>query len=105
MHRSCCLILLLLGACATDPMDRPGTWNASQMQANDANLRAMAADPRDLVQGRDAGPTSAAAEAGPPVRRLLSGKRYPLPVLNASPITIAPDSGQSQPQAGGNGGY
>lgn len=106
MRRSFCLILLLLGGCATDPMDRPGTWNASRMQANDANLRAMVADPRDLIQGRDAGPGSLAAEAGSPVRRLLSGRRYPLPQTNTSQIPIASSQPeQSQPQGGGNGSY
>ncbi len=52
---ACHLLLLALSgalaSCAqTDPYTRPGEWHP--LGANAANLRAMAADPRDLYQGR-----------------------------------------------------
>jgi hypothetical protein len=45
----------------------------------------MVVNPRDLVEGVGAS-TSAGAEAAPPVTRLLSGRRHPLPDVNASMI-------------------
>ncbi len=54
---ACHALLLGLGACLascaqTDPYTRPGEWHP--LGANAANLRAMAADPRDLDEGRAA---------------------------------------------------
>jgi hypothetical protein len=76
-----------------DPIQRPGTWRP--VSDNDANLRVIVANPHDLVEGAGQG-TSAGAEAAPPVARLLAGKRYPLPSLNASTI----DTFSQQPQQG-----
>ena len=48
------MLLPLLGACTPDyPMDKPGTWNIplGTLGSNDANLRAMIVDPRDLTAG------------------------------------------------------
>jgi hypothetical protein len=45
----------------------------------------MVANPHDLVEGAGQG-ASAGAEAAPPVARMLAGKRYPIPVSNASTI-------------------
>src|ERR1019366_2014676 len=91
-------VLVLLAGCgaAGDPYAREGTWHATN--DNDANLRAMLEDQRDLLEGR--GTTrSLGAEAAPPVDRLFSGTRYPLPDLSASGIgTTAPGAG-AQPQA------
>lgn len=60
----------------TDPYQRAGTWNPSH--ANEANLRAMVANPADLVHGRGdniaIGETAAVA-----VERLRAGKIKPLP--------------------------
>ena len=66
--------------------DRPGTWNPTG--DNDANLRAMVANPHDLVEGtgQDA---SAGAEAAPPVARVLAGKRYPLPTAECCGSSIS----------------
>lgn len=46
----CLPLVLVLGACMQqEPYERPGTWRASG--ANDANLRAMIANPGDLERG------------------------------------------------------
>ena len=79
-------VVLLLGGCAgsplaSDPFAQPGTW--SETGVNDANLRAMVADPHDLVAGKDA-PNSLAVEAARPVGILFSGKRPALPGGGAS---------------------
>jgi hypothetical protein len=96
MHRLFWLIgALLVAGCSydtTDPYQRPGTYNPTG--DNDANLRAMVANPHDLVEGTGPG-LSTGAEAAPPVARLLAGKRYPLPQLNAADINII-NSGQPQ---------
>jgi hypothetical protein len=95
MHRfGWLMIALLVTGCSydmSDPYLRPGTWNPRA--DNDANLRAMVANPHDLVAGtgQDA---NAGAEAAPPVARVLAGKRYPLPAMNASDINIAPEPAQ-----------
>lgn len=98
-----CLLpfLLPLGGCAGgslalgDPIDRPGTWSPAGV--NDANLRAMVADPHDLVAGK-AAPDALAAEGAPPVGLLLSGKRQALP--NAGSMSPGASGGASQ--GGGN---
>jgi hypothetical protein len=80
--------LVLIAGCNYDPFDpyqRPGTWVPTG--ANDANLRAMVVNPNDLVQGTGEG-VSSGAEAAPPVERVLTGKRSPLPNLNAAPIDV-----------------
>ena len=96
MHRLFWLIgALLVSGCSydlTDPYLRPGTYNPTG--DNDANLRAMVANPHDLVEGPGPG-LSTGAEAAPPVARMLAGKRYPLPQLNAADINII-NSGQQQ---------
>ena len=100
MRRGICLIVLLLGTGCSydlgDPLQRPGTWKP--LSDNDANLRVMVANPHDLVEGTrlDA---STGAEAAPPVARLLSGQRYPLPAQNASSIDAVT---QQQPQGNNN---
>jgi hypothetical protein len=50
------------------------------------------------VEGTGQGTTSG-AEAAPPVARLLAGKPYPLPSLNASTISI---SAQPEQQGASN---
>jgi hypothetical protein len=95
MHRIAWLIgALIVSGCSydlTDPYQRPGTYNPTGV--NDANLRTMVANPHDLVEGTGQG-TSLGAEAAPPVARLLAGKRYPLPDLNAASISVFADPAQ-----------
>lgn len=100
--RCCCglALLLIVAGCTPDyPFDQPGTWHATGV--NDANLRVMVANPGDLIAGANASGTLG-AEAAPPVKRLLTGHRYPLPNLNASTIDVI--SGSPTPQGGDNAG-
>ena len=101
MNRWCWLIVVLFLASCSDPMERPGTWNISTPNSNDANLRVMIANPHDLVEGTGQG-ASSGAEAAPPVARLLAGKRYPLPVENTSGIGSASQSPQGPANPGPN---
>lgn len=95
------LLPLLLVACAQDPYDRPGTWSVPQgsVGSNDANLRTMVTDPRDLVSGVNE-PNTTAVQAAPPVKRLLTGKRPPLPQSAISTLRTGGDSAQPVPQNG-----
>lgn len=77
MHRSLLMLpfLALLAGCNKDPYDTPGTWQPAYN--NEANLRAMVANPHDLVEGeRATGVTGVEATAG--VQRLVDDKRQPL---------------------------
>ena len=90
-----CLIgMIIVSGCtydAFDPYKRPGTWVPEG--SNDENLRVLVANPHDLVSGTGQ-QTSSGAESAPPVARVLAGKRYPLPNLNAATVDIF--SGQQQ---------
>jgi hypothetical protein len=83
----------------TDPFQRPGTYNPTGV--NDANLRVMVANPHDLVAGEGTG-ASIGAEAAPPVARVLAGKRYPLPQLNAASVDIISNQPAQQGSANPN---
>lgn len=90
-------LLTSLSACsAIEPYDRAYTWRPTG--ANEANLAAMAADPKDLVHGRGTsnsdGQTAAVA-----VDRLRRGKVKPLSdgnsttsVVSGAPSAAAADS-------------
>lgn len=87
MNRSIVLLLLLLplAACA-EPASRPGTWQPTG--ANEANLRAMVADPRDLTNGQAAGSADGAVVTAA-VARYRAGKVRELPdsgVAKISPV-------------------
>ena len=95
------VVAVLLPGCTydlTDPYQRPGTYRP--IGDNDANLRVMVANPADLVGGTGS-TTAAGSEAAPPVARLLAGKRYPLPDLNAATVNVtneqAPQQGSANP--------
>ena len=100
-HWPLLLPLLLAAACTPDyPMDRPGTWSLDQAgSANDANLRAMVANPADLTAGAGEANTLG-AEAARPVDRLLAGKRPDLPQSS----TLQVDVGTTQPSTQGGSG-
>ena len=99
-------VLLPLGACSPDyPMDKPGTWSLppGALGSNDANLRVMLVNPQDLTAGQaeDGSPSYAAV---PPVQRLVSGRRPPLPDINGVPLGSAGGQTMASPgQAGTNG--
>jgi hypothetical protein len=105
MRRLCCLLLLAASACTPDyPMDKEGTWHVPPVSANDANLRTMIVNPRDLVAGQGES-TTLGAEAAPPVRRLLTGNRYPLPASDVVQINLTNSPAQAPTgQEGANAG-
>jgi hypothetical protein len=86
------LAVLLLAGC---DINRPGTWQASGV--NDANLRAMLAEPAHAVRG-----VSARTERGQPaslaIRRLEQGRRQPLPDSRASQIGATGASAAPDPE-------
>ncbi len=97
-------MLLALGACATTPFTQdqfaePGTW--APTNDNAANLRAMVADPHDLIAGR---PMDGAvgSEAALPVQKLFAGNRASLPSTSASSV-YGSGGGSSGGGGGGNG--
>ncbi len=97
------VMLLALGACSTDPFTQdqfaePGTW--APTNDNDANLRAMVANPHDLIAGRPMDGATG-AEAVMPVEKLLAGKRKKLPATEANAVY---GSGGSGGGSGGSGG-
>ena len=105
LSRSAILALALaLPAAGCGPqyeIDRPGTWRSTG--ANDANLRAMVADKRDLASGA-ASTTNRGNGPARAVTRLYVDRRRPL--LNVSLSKIAPasdssDTGGASPPAGG----
>jgi hypothetical protein len=82
------LLLLTVASCGPDyPIDKPGTWQLGETGSNDANLRTMVANPRDLT-GSTGQRRMIGAEAAPPVRRLLTGRRYPLPASNILQVEL-----------------
>jgi hypothetical protein len=109
MRRSTgCVRLALLGVvlaaagCSPDyPMDKPGTWRISSEGSNDANLRVMLVNPRDLEAGfGDSGSVGPLAAA--PVRRVMTGQRYPLPAVSAARVqSVAQPPQQGAPPKAG----
>jgi len=102
-------LLLATAALAgcTDPYAWPGTWHPTQV--NDVNLRAMVADPADLVWGASGTGTDGQLAAAA-VERLRNGHAPPLPDASISKIgSSAPSAAQSldlgaaapAPQGGG----
>ena len=97
-------ILLALAACAQDPFDRPGTWSVplGSSGSNDANLRTMVVDPRDLTAGTGED-NSAGTAAVAPVRRLLTGRRPPLPQSDVSTLRVGTTNQGAAPAAAAGG--
>jgi hypothetical protein len=97
MQKTILLTLLALAACTPDhPFDKPGTWSLdSAPSANDLNLHAM------VVAGTGYA-NSLGAEAGPPVSRVLHGRRAPLPTSAASQIQVQGESSPQAPPPNGN---
>jgi type IV pilus biogenesis protein CpaD/CtpE len=87
---SAALSLLALGGCnQIDPLTRPYVWHPTG--ANMSNISAMAANPADLIQGREDRVRRVRTDADA-VDRVWSGKTLPLP------------GGSSGGGAGGGGG-
>lgn len=77
--------LLAASGCAglNDPFERPGTW--TPRGANDANLRAMIANPADLERG-EGDPRGRGRQASNAIERLEDDKVNPLPDVRASNV-------------------
>jgi hypothetical protein len=68
-------LALVAGGCIDpEPYNRPGTWQATG--ANDANLRAMIANPADLTRGAQPA-TASRGEAAAQAAALLGGRAAP----------------------------
>jgi len=68
-------LALVAGGCIDpEPYNRPGTWQATG--ANDANLRAMIANPADLTRGAQPA-TASRGEAAAQAAALLGGRATP----------------------------
>jgi hypothetical protein len=87
-------LLGLAGCDQIDPLKRPYMWEATGVNAR--NIAAMAANPADLVHGRDTARRRVAMESDG-VDRLWSGKALPLP-------TDMPGSAVGGAAGGGGGG-
>jgi hypothetical protein len=83
--------------CTQDPIDRPGTWQASGV--NDNNLRAMVAKPTDLERGVAASSERGNAGAAA-ATRLYTERRRPLPNVRATSVGAAPSEQPSAPLPG-----
>lgn len=92
-----CLATLVLSACGSlvDPLEREGTWRPRG--ANEANLRAMIADPAHLQQGVG-DPSGRGRQATNAIERLEDDALKPLPDVRAS--TVGPSAGAGGAGAG-----
>jgi hypothetical protein len=90
-------MLLGIGGCTEDPIDRPGTWQANEV--NDKNLRAMAANPADLERGA-AARTDRGNAGATAATRLYTERRRPLPNVRASGVGAAPPEQPAAPLPG-----
>ena len=103
------LLLVLTAGCAQDPFQRPNTWTLPPdgLGSNDANLRAMLVNPKDQVAGT-VDDTSLGPLSVRPVDALVTGRRKPLPSVNASTVGTGSGlqglSGAAGQATGGQGG-
>lgn len=88
MLRNLALIapLLALAACTPDRMQDAGTWQPKYV--NDANLRAMLANPSDLVAGQ-AATGSWGQEGASAVQRIVEDKVREMPGSNTTTVSSA----------------
>lgn len=106
MRATFALVLLsVLAGCAQDPFARPKTWSLppAGLGANDSNLRAMLVNPNNLAAGTGDG-TSIGPLSVRPIDALVTGRRKPLPSVNATTIGAGPAQQQSGQGTGGQGG-
>ena len=71
------------GCAAQDPIDRPGTWQATGV--NDQNLRIMVSNPADLDRGV-AAKTERGNAGSAAATRLYTERRRSLPAVRASGV-------------------
>ncbi len=84
------LALMLLAGCTGDDFSRPGTWQPAGL--NDANLRAMLADPSHAERGVAAG-TERGQPASTAIQRLEQDRRRPLPDSRVARIGVVGGAG------------
>jgi type IV pilus biogenesis protein CpaD/CtpE len=89
------LLGMLAGCAATDPLLNPNLWRPSGI--NEANIAAEAADPADLVHGRQPASGTDGELAAAAVLRLRTGHVKALPDSAISDIHVqsAPTSGSA----------
>jgi hypothetical protein len=87
-------LLALTGCDQVDPLKRPYMWHATGI--NEQNIAAMAANPADLVHGRDSPQRRVVVESDG-VTRLWTGHALPL-------LTDTPGASASTSSSGGGGG-
>jgi type IV pilus biogenesis protein CpaD/CtpE len=87
-------LLALAGCDQIDPLKRPYMWHETSVNAH--NIAAMAANPADLIRGRDQRRRSAIMDADG-VQRAWTGKLVPLPTDTPG----APSGGSTTTGAGG----
>lgn len=75
--------MALSGCAPLDPLTQPGHWTFTG--ANEANLRAQLADPRDLTRGRS-DPYNDGNEAAMAVQRWRNDRVKPLPQSGVSDL-------------------
>lgn len=92
-------LLALTGCNQIDPLKRPYMWEATGVNAH--NIAAMAANPADLVRGRDQARRRVIVESEG-VQRLWYGKT--LPLLSDTPGTAGSSGGGGGGGASGGGG-
>jgi hypothetical protein len=103
LRRLALVVALALAGCSggglnLDAIPPDSGWQPQGV--NGANIRAMAADPNDVVRGRAAA-DALGPEAEPPVERLWSGHPKPLP---ASDIDTSTSEASQPPAAPAQGG-
>jgi len=101
-HLKRLIVLLTLGlAGCGDPFERPGTWHLEGV--NDANLRAMVADPHDLEEGVSE-PGSDGRLAAGAVARLRTGQVKALPDTGISKVGGGGAAATAAPSGSAAGG-
>ncbi len=93
-------LLVLVGCADTDPYTREGVWRPSG--TNEANLRAMVANPADLARGVGDG-TGDSQQAEAAIERLRADKVKALPASGIAQINITGGGSNSGGSGGGSG--
>jgi hypothetical protein len=87
-------LVALAGCDQIDPLKRPYMWHATGI--NDQNIAAMAANPADLVHGRETNQRRVVVESDG-VTRLWTGRSLPL-------LSDTPGASSSTSSSSGGGG-
>lgn len=91
-----CFLFALPGCTGTDPLYRSGLWHPTG--ANEANLRAMIADPQDLVSGASS-PNADGQIAAAAIQRYRTDRVKPLPDSGIAQISTVAGGATAAPVA------